>query len=81
MEAREIPKSDSQILRDRIRQGLRAARHKRGISQDIAGNLSGVYRTQISNIERGYTAGTVYTLVRLCRFYNLSLDELCGLNN
>lgn len=74
-------KLSSHELQERIRKELRAARHKRGISQDVAGDLSGVYRTKISNIERGQTAGTLYTLVKLCKFYGLSLDNLCGLNH
>ncbi|MDQ3094383.1 MAG: helix-turn-helix domain-containing protein [Actinomycetota bacterium] len=44
---------------------LREVRHARGLSQEALAHAASLYPTYISNCERGYSAPTLETLLRL----------------
>lgn len=57
---------------------LRALRKSRGLLQVQCGELLGVDRTAVTYYERGRNLISVYNLVILAKFYEISLDVLTG---
>lgn len=62
-------------------QRLRTARKARGEKQDDLGQVLGVRKSQISEMERGSTSTTLEKLSIICRHYNVSADYLLGLTD
>lgn len=61
--------------------GLRLAglRRENGETQKVLGEVIGVTKTQISDMENGKIATTLERLVMICEHYNVSADYLLGL--
>ena len=62
-------------------QRLRAARKARSEKQEDLGQVLGVRKSQISEMERGSTSTTLEKLSIICRHYNVSADYLLGLTD
>ena len=62
-------------------QRLRSARKARGEKQEDLGQLLGVGKSQISEMERGSASTTLEKLSFICEYYNISADYLLGLTD
>jgi len=62
----------------RFGQNVRAARQKRGWTQEDLSGETGLAVVQISRVERGVREVRLTTLVRLIRALDLPPDELLG---
>ena len=62
-------------------QRLRSARKARGEKQEDLGQLLGVGKSQISEMERGSASTTLEKLSYICEYYNISADYLLGLTD
>lgn len=61
----------------RFAANLRAARKKTGMSQERLAELCGIYRTEISLLERAGRAPRLGTLVKLASALEVSVESLC----
>ena len=59
-------------------QRLKRFREESGYTQSILANILGVERSTYTYYETGKTTPVIFDLMRLCRLYRISLDELCG---
>ena len=66
---------------EKFGQRLRAARKARGEKQEDLGQVLGVKKSQISEMERGSTSTTLEKLSIICQHYNVSADYLLGLTD
>lgn len=57
---------------------LKRFREESGYTQSILANILGVERSTYTYYETGKTTPAIFDLMRLCRLYRISLDELCG---
>lgn len=55
---------------------IRAARNRKGLSQEILAEKAGLHRTYISLLERNKKSPTVETLFRLCKALGISAAGL-----
>ena len=62
-------------------QRLRELRKEYGETQTDLGAVLGVYKTQISEVEKGNTSTTVEKLALICQHYQVSADYLLGLSD
>lgn len=62
-------------------QRLRIARKSAGEKQEELGQLLGVGKSQISELERGSASTTLEKLSLICQHYNVSADYLLGLTD
>ncbi len=62
-------------------QRLRDARKARGEKQEHLGQLLGVGKSQVSEMERGSASTTLEKLSLICQHYNVSADYLLGLTD
>ena len=62
-------------------QRLREARKSAGETQTEVGELVGVKKSQISEMEKGSTSTTVEKVVILCEHFQVSSDYLLGLTD
>lgn len=62
-------------------QRLRTARKARSEKQEDLGQVLGVRKSQISEMERGSTSTTLEKLSIICEHYNVSADYLLGLTD
>lgn len=60
-------------------QRLQSLRRERGERQEDVGELLGVSKAQVSEMERGKNGTSLERLVMLCEHYNVSADYLLGL--
>ena len=58
---------------------IRDIRVEKGLSQQQVAEHIGTSLTQVRRWEGGQTAPSIDNAVLLARFYNVSLDRLCGL--
>ena len=66
---------------EKFGQRLRAARKARGEKQEDLGQVLGVKKSQISEMERGSTSTTLEKLSIICQHYHVSADYLLGLTD
>ena len=66
---------------DLFGQRLRIARKSAGEKQEELGQLLGVGKSQISELERGSASTTLEKLSLICQHYNVSADYLLGLTD
>ena len=57
---------------------LKRFREESGYTQSILANILGIERSTYTYYETGKTTPVIFDLMRLCRLYRVSLDELCG---
>ena len=69
------------IFSEMFGQRLRAERKAHGEKQEDLGQVLGVRKSQISEMERGSTSTTLEKLSIICRHYNVSADYLLGLTD
>ena len=62
-------------------QRLRELRKEHGETQTDLGEVLGVYKTQISEVEKGNASTTVEKLALICQHYQISADYLLGLTD
>jgi transcriptional regulator with XRE-family HTH domain len=67
---------DDEALAEEFGRRLRAARTAAAMTQEALAERAGVHPTYISNMERGYSAPTLGTLVRLAAALQLDPAEL-----
>ena len=65
-----------QALYSKLGAGLRRLRIKRGWSQDVLSDRSGLHRAHIGEIERGETNVTLQTLKTLADTLNVRITDL-----
>ena len=71
--------SGVQSLRVRFGQRLRAARKRRGVSQELLAKQAGLDRTYVSKIERGERNITLSTVDKLASALGMRAEDLmCG---
>lgn len=63
--------------RDRFATNLRAARRKRGVSQEKLARLCDLHRTEISLLERGGREPRLGTIMKLADALEVTPNELC----
>ena len=68
---------DMDILCER----LKRLRKNKSITQEELGKQIGVLKTTISNYENGYSTPDAYTLTKIAKFYNVSIDFILGMSN
>lgn len=56
----------------------RAARERKGFSQEQLATATGLHRTEISLIERGGREPRIWTAIRIARVVGVDLGELCA---
>lgn len=66
------------ISKKEIGERLRAARRKRGITQEELASILGTNQSQVSNVERGDRGLTIQQLVKICRALRISPVEILG---
>jgi len=59
-----------------LAQNLRFKRKERGLRQEDISSMLNISRQAYSNYETGNRAPDLETLMRLCNFYHLTLDEM-----
>lgn len=57
---------------------LKRFREESGYTQSILANILGIECSTYTYYETGKTTPVIFDLMRLCRLYRVSLDELCG---
>ena len=67
--------------REQFGQRLKQLRKSCGETQSDLGEVLGVYKTQISEIEKGNASTTLEKLVLICQHYHVSSDYLLGLQD
>lgn len=60
---------------------LKDIREDRDIKQETVAKYLGIQQTQYSRYERGIQIMGIDKYIALAKFYNLSLDYLCGLTD
>ena len=65
--------------REQFGQRLKELRKAKGETQSELGEVLGVYKTQISEVEKGNASTTLEKLALICEHYNVSADYLLGL--
>ena len=55
---------------------IRAARKKKGLSQEVLSGLAGLDRTHYSKIERGLRSPTIDTMFKMCAALEIAPHEL-----
>jgi transcriptional regulator with XRE-family HTH domain len=63
-----------------IQQKLKQLRTERGLSQEQTAAALNISRPTYGHYERGRSEPDTDTLKRIAKFFNVSLDELCGLS-
>ena len=59
-----------------LTKNLKQLRGKRGLSQKRVADMNGLTRSSYSGYENGVAEPNLCTLVKLSKFFNVSLDEL-----
>lgn len=59
---------------------LKRFREESGYTQSIVANILGIERSTYTYYETGKTTPVVFDLMRLCRLYRVTMDDLCGYN-
>ena len=59
---------------------LKCFREESGYTQSIVANILGIERSTYTYYETGKTTPVVFDLMRLCRLYRVTMDDLCGYN-
>lgn len=67
--------------REQFGQRLKEIRRKAGENQTELGELLGVKKSQVSELENGNTSTTVEKVAIICEHYNVSADYLLGLKD
>lgn len=67
--------------RELFGQRLRDIRKEHGETQEQLGNLLGVRKSQISEVEKGNASTTLEKVAVICEHYNVSADYLLGMTN
>ena len=55
---------------------MRAARDRRGISQETLGELSGLHRTYVGHVERGEVNPSLHNVLRIAHALEVDPSEL-----
>lgn len=66
------------FLNEIFGQRLAEIRQKQGETQDELGEILGIRKSQISQMENGLVATTLVRLVKICEHYHVSSDYLLG---
>lgn len=69
------------LLQGIFGQRLQMLRKERNEKQETIGELLGVSRAQVSEMERGNNGTSLERLALLCEHYNVSADYLLGLTD
>ena len=60
---------------------LRVLRKERGLTQDQLAEKTNISQTAISNWEAGNRSPSVEYVITLAKFFSVSLDYMCGLED
>ncbi len=63
---------------DKLKTRLKKLRKEKHLSQTALGNKVGFYQKTYSNYEIGINKPTVFKLLAIAQFHNVSMDYLCG---
>lgn len=67
-------------IRDNISNNITFYRKKLGYTQNQLAEKIGVKTTSVSSWERGANSPDIETLYAICKLFNISLDEMYGVN-
>lgn len=67
--------------KEQFGQRVRIARQNAGETQSALGELLGVKKSQVSELENGNTSTTVEKVALICEHYKISSDYLLGLKD
>lgn len=69
---------EEQMIREIIRLNILQHRKAAGLSQEELGNMVGLKKSSISCWEKGKSLPDLATLYKLCKIFDISLDEMYG---
>jgi transcriptional regulator with XRE-family HTH domain len=61
-----------------IGKNIKKLRRQNAVKQDVLASSLHMRRQTISSYERGITLPSIFTLIRIADFFNVTLDELTG---
>ena len=66
------------MMSNTIGKNIKKLRRQNAVKQDVLASTLHMRRQTISSYERGITLPSIFTLIRIADFFNVTLDELTG---
>ena len=66
------------MMSNTIGKNIKKLRRQNAVKQDVLASSLHMRRQTISSDERGITLPSIFTLIRIADFFNVTLDELTG---
>ena len=66
------------MMSNTIGKNIKKLRRQNAVKQDVLASSLHMRRQTISSYERGITLPSIFTLIRIADFFNVTLDELTG---
>ena len=66
------------MMSNTIGKNIKKLRRQNAVKQDVLASSLHMRRQTISSYERGMTLPSIFTLIRIADFFNVTLDELTG---
>ena len=66
------------MMSNTIGKDIKKLRRQNAVKQDVLASSLHMRRQTISSYERGITLPSIFTLIRIADFFNVTLDELTG---
>ena len=66
------------MMSNTIGKNIKKLRRQNAVKQDVLASCLHMRRQTISSYERGITLPSIFTLIRIADFFNVTLDELTG---
>lgn len=66
------------MISNTIGKNIKKLRRQNAVKQDVLASSLHMRRQTISSYERGITLPSIFTLIRIADFFNVTLDELTG---
>ena len=67
-----------QMMSNTIGKNIKTLRRKNEVKQDVLASSLHLRRQTVSSYERGITLPSIFTLIRIADFFDVTLDELTG---
>lgn len=61
---------------DVLAEKIMETRIKKGVNQETLANYLNLSRSSVTNIEKGRQKPSIFILMKICQFFNVSIDEL-----
>ena len=66
------------MMSNTIGKNIKKLRRQNAVKQDVLASSLHMRRQTISSYERGITLPSIFTLIRIADFFNVTLDEITG---